>query len=457
MDRAVEVTHTADGITLLFDTFSGESKNLLESFKNAGAAFHAAVIEDDGFLPDDVMSVYGFFLGDYREADSLPGKPLYFNQIQIPDYWRIEGDNSSAKVMDRTRERARIFFTEPTHRRQVKIVDWLDDAGQVRLSEHYNRYGAIFCHTVFNKKGQKALRKFFDVTGREMIVENFVTGDILVRWLDKDWIFRSKTDFIAFFIRCAGLEDTAVYFNSLSYPFFASQALAPNGFRDALFWHEPVGDEIPGNMQIILHDQGTRAKCVFVSRRESYDRLIALGAPSDKVKQLGYIYSFVRENKHRPHILVCTNSENVGQLTELASLMPQMHFHVAAITEMSSKLMSAGQYDNVSLYPNVKMSVLDSLFEKCDFYLDINHEGEIVDAVHRAFLNNMLIVGYEETMHNAYYTADTNTFKESEYADMAEALNLTLAMPHLIDEALAMQKKAAVAADATDYMEILHL
>ena len=68
-----------------------------------------------------------------------------------------------------------------------------------------------------------------------------------------------------------------------------------------------------------------------------------------------------------------------------------------------------------------------------------------------------LIVGYEETMHNAYYTADTNIFKESEYADMADALNMTLAMPHLIDEALAMQKKAAVAADATDYREILNL
>ena len=39
MDRAVEVTHTAKGITLLFDTFSGESRNLLESFKNAGAPF----------------------------------------------------------------------------------------------------------------------------------------------------------------------------------------------------------------------------------------------------------------------------------------------------------------------------------------------------------------------------------------------------------------------------------
>ena len=106
------------------------------------------------------MSVYGFFLGDYRKADSLPGKPLYFNQIQIPDYWRIEGNNSSAKVMDRTRERARIFSRSLRTGRLVKIVDWLDDAGQVRLSEHYNRYGAIFCHTIFNKRGRRHSESF---------------------------------------------------------------------------------------------------------------------------------------------------------------------------------------------------------------------------------------------------------------------------------------------------------
>lgn len=438
-------------ITLLFDDFSDESKNLLESFENAGIDFTAAAIEDDGFLPDDVTSIYGFFLGDFSKNDKFPGKPLYFNQIKIPEYWRIEGDNSSAKVMDRGKEKARIFYTKPSHSRLVKIVDWLDDTGNVRLSEHYNKYGAIFCRTVFNKKGQKALRKFYSADGREMIVENFVTGDIIVRWQDKDWIFRNKTELSAFYIRCAGLEDGAIYFNSLSYPFFTSQALAPNGFCDALFWHEPVGEEIPGNMHIILKDQATRTKKIYVQRKESYDRLIELGAPKEKIKQLGYIYSFVRENEHRPQILICTNSENVSHLADLAKLVPKMHFHVAAITEMSSKLMSAGQFENVSLYPNVKMSVLDRLFEKCDFYLDINHEGEIVDAVHRAFLNNMLIVGFEETMHNAYYTADTNTFKESEYADMAESLNTTLVMPQLIDEALKMQHNAAVVASVDDY------
>lgn len=87
--------------------------------------------------------------------------------------------------------------------------------------------------------------------------------------------------------------------------------------------------------------------------------------------------------------------------------------------------------------------------EAIDLFCGISEKNDVLKEKDRyyAFID----------MHNAYYTADTNTFKESEYADMAEALNLTLAMPHLIDEALAMQKKAAVAADATDYMEILHL
>ena len=132
-----------------------------------------------------------------------------------------------------------------------------------------------------------------------------------------------------------------------------------------------------------------------------------------------------------------------------------MHFHVAAITEMSSRLMAVGANENVFLYPNVKTQVLDHLFEKCDIYLDINREGEIVDAVHRAFLNNQLIIAFEETMHNAYYTAPTNTFPEKEYRELAEALNTALRMPQIIDQALQMQKNAALTAKKEDYRSIV--
>ena len=438
-------------ITLLFDTFSAESKNLYESFQNAGVAFNAVVIEDDGFLPDGILSVYSFFLGYNDEKKKELCKPRYFNQIEIPEYWRIEGSNSNAKVMDHNREAARIYYADPKHKRLVKVVDWLDDKGVVRLCEHYNQHGELYCRTIFNKKGQKAARKFYSPEGVEVLVENYVTGDYIVSWEGKNWIFHTKTDFVCFFLKCAGLEDTALYFNSLSYPFFVSQSEKQNGYRDFLFWNEPVGSEIPGNMQIILKDQAARTKTIYVQRRESYEKLIALGASPDRVKQLGYLYKFVRENKHRQDALICTNSDRISHIQELVQAVPHMNFHIAAFTEMSSRLMAVGKYANVSLYPNVKQKVLDKLFEKCDIYLDINHEGEIADAVHRAFLNNQLIVGFEETMHNAYYTADTNTFPETEYKDMAEALNIALQMPQMIDEALQMQREWALSASMQDY------
>ena len=107
-------------IVLLFDYFSMESRNLYESFTNVGIPFTAAVVEDDGFLPEGVNSVYGYFCT--QGAVAREEHPRYFNQIQVPEYWRIESTNTSGKVMDKTKERARIFYTEPTNHRLVKLA-----------------------------------------------------------------------------------------------------------------------------------------------------------------------------------------------------------------------------------------------------------------------------------------------------------------------------------------------
>lgn len=442
-------------ITLLLDSFSSESRNLYESFVHAKVKCNAFVIEENGFLPDGIESIYGFFMGDFSKEKELPLKPLYFNQIKKPDLWRIEATNSNGKVMDKDKERARIFYAEPKHKRLVRIVDWLDDIGKVRISEHYNKYGAIFCRTIFNKEGQKVSRSFFSPKGQEVIVENLVTKALIVKWQGKDIVLSNKHEFLHFFIQCAGLENTSIFYNSLSYPFFASEGIIKNGYKDILFWNEEVGDSIPGNMQIILNGKANRTKKIYVQKKSAYDKLMALGASPDIVKQLGYIYSFARENQHRNEVLVCTNSEDVLHINELAEAVPNMHFHIAALTEMSSKLMSVGRHENISLYPNVKYSVLDSLFEKCDIYLDVNRGNEIVDAVHRAFLNRMLIVGFEETMHNACYTADSNVFLEKDYQDMAEALNIVIEMPELIDRALALQEDEALTATIEEYKSVI--
>lgn len=58
---------------MLFERYSMDSRRLHRSFKQAGCRHIAVAIEDDGFLPEDVMSVYGYFMGDNRGKQEKTG------------------------------------------------------------------------------------------------------------------------------------------------------------------------------------------------------------------------------------------------------------------------------------------------------------------------------------------------------------------------------------------------
>lgn len=441
----MEQINKSDEIVLLFDTYSAESQNLYQSFQNIGVKVNAAVIEDDGFLPEGIISVFGYFLGDFSKSAKSSGKPRYFNNLEIPEFWEIESSNASGKVMDYNKERARIFYAEPTNKRLIKLVDWLDESGVVRLCEHYNKYGALFCRTTFNRKGQKVSRNFFSAEGKEVIVENFVTGDIIVTVNGKDVILHNKQEFIRFFMRSAGMEQKRIFYNSLSFPFFASLDLPDNGGKDVLFWSEEIVNEIPGNMQLILNRKPLRTRTIYVQKRGVCEKLIELGASKDIVKELGYVYRFERENRGNPEVLICTNSDQIEKLNELVQGLPNLHFHVAALTEMSQNLHNFETYKNVSLYPGVKTTVLDKLFEKCDFYFDVNHESEIVDAVHRAFLNNMVIFGFSECIHNRSYIAQKHIYRSDQADRMIADVKLVMSSAEKIEEGLTAQRSDALA------------
>lgn len=441
-------------IVLLMDNYGPDSQSLHSSLKLAGIEIQAAVIEEDGFLPGDVMSAYGFFLGDFRKKMGKAARPKYFNEITVPDFWEISGTNSSGKVHDLYRERGRIFYAEPKHKRLVRIVDWLDERGVVRSSDHYNCYGAIYARTIFNAKGQKVNKSYFSADGQEIIVENFVTGDIILNEDGGVMIFRTKTDFVVHFLMKAGFKHSRVFFNSLSTPFFVSNRLEGGEKRDVLFWQEPVGGEIPGNMQIILKGQASRAAQIIVQKRESYDKLIALGANPQMVHRLGFIYPFEKENAHQPQALICTNSDNIEHCQEIVKALSQIHFHIAALTEMSSRLLGMESFENVSLYPGAKPAVLEELFGKCDFYLDINHEAEIVSAVRRAFLNNHLIFAFNETIHNRDYVAQEHIYPAGEAERMISQIRLAAADEKVMEEGLAKQRKAALTETADGYAQL---
>lgn len=443
-----------DNIVLLLDNYGEDSQKLHNSFKLAGKNYPVFVIEEDGFLPEDVTSVFSYFLGDFKNAKNIPGKPLYFNRIKVPEYWEISGSNSIGSVHNLNKERAKIFYSEPKHKRLVKVVDWYDDRGVVRSSDHYNRYGALYARTIFNAKGQKVNKSHFSADGREIVMENYVTKDIILNDGNIVKIFKTKQDYIKYVLEKAGYTGCRIFYNTLSTSFFVSQSLPENGKGDVLFWQEPVSNEIPGNMTSILNGTSPRTAKVMVQRMDSYDKMLALGASAKVISLLGFIYPFKKENRGKKEALICTNSDNIAEINTLVEALPEVHFSIAALTEMSSKLMSLDKYSNVSLYPGVKMKVLDELFEEADFYLDINHESEIVSAVEKAFLHNHLIFAFKETLHNPRYVIKKNIFAKEQVKELILAIKSSIGNTDLLNEELEQQRAFAMLETKEKYSEI---
>ena len=439
-------------ITLLFDSYMTESQNLHNSFKASGVDCNAVVINDDGFLPDGVESVYQYFLKLGKS-----GKPKYFNEIPIPDYWEITSTNNSGTINDMGRVKARMFYANPTNKRLVRAVEWLDDKNIVRFCDYYNKQGVLYARSTFDASQKIILKSYFDKKGREVIVEDFVTGDIILNLQGKVIIFDSKVDFVLYYLRETGLDEGRLFINSLGTPFFVSNKLGAGDMsdkKDILFWQEYKRDDIPGNMQFIIEGKAPRINRIFVQKKSAYDKLIELGAPEDIVSLKGYVYPFVRNSRRTREALILTNSDKIDHLSDIVEALPDVHFHVAALTEMSSKLMSHDRYDNVTLYPTVTEDMVNKLYGKCDIYLDINREAEILSAVNRAFLNNQLIFAFKETLHNINVVPDAHRFPTTQYATLTKAINKVCLDDSLWDKLLDEQRAYALSESSDSYREL---
>ena len=409
----------------LFDYYNQETQDLHDSLLAAGYDCPTIVIEANGFLPDDMISPYTYFLGDEEGVDH----PLFFNQVPAPPFWEITGDHQSARVSDMGEERARIHYASQAKGRLVKQVDWLDKKGQLRLSERYNKQGRCFAKTAY-KSGQEAFNTtYYSTDGQERIVENHATGDIILT-LDQEplRIFKSRVDFIRFFLERLNFNLDHILFNSLSYSFLVSHSLTGLVGQDILFWQEPLYDELPGNMQLLLDNNQLRAQTVVIPDAMTYEKAksLAKADQQDKILKLGYHYDFKCDNYLRKDALILTHSDQIEGLETIVAALPQVVFRIAALTEMSPKLLSMLSYKNVVLYQNVSPKQIEELYMQADIYLDINHGGQVLQAVREAFENNLLILGFEQTLHDRKYIAPEHIFDSSQAQDLATTIDVVL-------------------------------
>lgn len=435
---------------------------------------------------------------DKTAADAGPGgKPLYFDRLIVPENWEIRGTGSSAEVVDYEQQRARIFYGEPKSRRHIRIVDWLDAKGEVRFSDHYDLNGRRFAQTVV-RDHKMICKSYFDRDGREILTENLVAGAILVREDGREYRFPDRTSFVADYLQRTGKNTDCICYNSLSTPFFVEQELRrresaaalPDAVtetggnnQDILFWEEPIRDTIPGNMITLFN--GDRRTMVAVQTRDAYEKLQKKVKDTDgygrgirnpeeaesMLRLAGYVYPYAMERSGRENTghssqndreagmktegnassqsrtaLVVTNSDQVESLEQLAVLLPDVRIEVAALTEMSSRLTSMERYQNILLHPGCSEKEVAGLIRKAGVYLDINHGGEVLDSVYRAFLAGVPVLAYESTAHNLRFTGDGNIFASDENGvrELAAAVRQALSDPEVRKRMIREQKWMAV-------------
>lgn len=394
----------------LFDWYDQETADLHHSLKQAGFLMPTVVLEETGFLPDDVLTPYAYFTKWQQK-----GKARYFNEIPIERYDEIKANNNDGGIYDEEVKKATIIFETPgSTDRMVKEVLYHAKGNEQQpwFKDHYNQYGFRFAQTTFDQDGKASMKFYYNEQGNIVIAENLLIGDVILNYQGRVYQFARKIDFFKFFIQEANLDVDRIIYNTLATSFFITLELPNRLGEDTLFWHEKLAnpDELPGNMQHILNNK-SQTNHIYFQVKDDFDYLMQHKRPEyEMISYLGYIYSFVRENKGNKDILIMTNSDQIEQLTNIVEGLPEYRFHIGALTEMSTKLMAYQQYDNVTLYPNISPQDIDVVFEKCDIYLDINYGNEIIGALRQAFLNNMIILGFNETNHSHKYIMDENIF-----------------------------------------------
>ncbi|HEC2151806.1 TPA: accessory Sec system glycosylation chaperone GtfB [Staphylococcus delphini] len=398
----------------LFEHFNMDTQTLYDTLRIAGHNDPTIVLVDDGFLPEDIITPYSFF-ANYQAP--YRGRGRYFNEVPVPRFWEIAGNNSKAWVKDLSHQRATIYYHSSEKRRIVSHVEWCNQHGQLQFVDHYNQHGLHFAQTVYDLKGKKIFRRYMDQEGREVIYENFIASSIILTWKEKQYHFNNTIDFFIFFLKAIEVDLNHCVINSLSTPFLILYHLDVPG-QDTLFWQETSQGDIPGNMRVILEKRTRRPCRVLISQRKEYDAIAAqlTEVERSRVAHCGYLYTFQSQNQHRMNILTMTNSDQIENLEKIVQACPFATFYIGAVTEMSQRLTQFECYSNVVLYPTIKKPTIEKLYHECDVYLDINNGTEIINAVRKAFDAGMLILGYTDIVHQRRWVAPENLFAKADGA-----------------------------------------
>ncbi|VRF09759.1 glycosyltransferase [Streptococcus pneumoniae] len=120
------------------------------------------------------------------------------------------------------------------------------------------------------------------------------------------------------------------------------------------------------------------------------------------------------------HTCIFTNSAAMESIEYLLSELPEVHFTVLAHTNFAPFVVDLQTYLNLSLFLNFNHFNMKETLDKMDFYLDINHGGEIANIIEEVQKRDKPIFAFENTSHDS--SGRSQIFSSAEPEKMVEAI-----------------------------------
>lgn len=398
-------------------------EELQQTFACLGMDIKITVLEDNAFLPNKAFSVYEYYISKQDQKTHVE-KELYYDSLQIPEYWTIYPNGVVADVYYMGREQAVVYFCDsrlsqnkddlkPLERKMVEHVEWHRENGWIYRVDFYNKYGLKYVSEFRDISGNVESRVFYSDGNQEVIVEQ--PGNDVVTLLENGMVkafFNSRKEFLEHYVEEVSRNE-----------------------KRAIFVQDKKMLE---NLDIKPNKEQTWDYALFPNE-ELLNKYINLGGKNGI--RIYAIPQHYPENRARGEVLILTMSDQIERIEELTQELPEITFHIAASTLVSDKLNKLGERENVNIYPCVSQEKLKELWDKCDFYLDINHWREIHDAVNVAHQKNLLIMGFENTLHHGELLVKGCKFSSQDYKKMVLVIKYVMKSPELMQKLLLVQQR----------------
>lgn len=377
----------------LFQTYNKDAWDIHYTQLRQGKDYPTIVIEDDGFLPSDVTSIY-HFLG-YNTCDY---NPLHLNDLTLPIAYEVEREGVDFFIMSNDMVVGKVILQGEPIERIVKEVWWLDSKRYPYKKDYYNQYGYCFKTETYVKDLGLVSTSYYSVSGEVLLDENHLVGSILYN----NQLYLNKLSLYNKCLAELGYSKEPITFNHLGTPLEIILSSLKSG-HELIFQEEVFVNSIPDNLQYVIHNSDKIS--ISVTNRSTYSILENMC----KVQFMMLLVPSKSDLGSFKDVLITTQTDQLTSIEDFVEQLPELEFHIAAPTQMSSKLFDLNKYSNVHLYPNISNNNLDDLFNQCGVFLDIAMSPTVFDANRRALENSLLRVGLIG-VSTGKYISDANLF-----------------------------------------------